>query len=58
MPTLLTIAIVLLVLSIIAGIFGFRGVARVGCLVSRILFFILVAGFIITFVIYLVRLIF
>jgi uncharacterized membrane protein YtjA (UPF0391 family) len=38
------------VLSIIAGIFGFRGVARAGCLVSRIIFFLLIAGFIITVV--------
>ncbi|MBM3705680.1 MAG: DUF1328 domain-containing protein [Actinobacteria bacterium] len=44
------IAVVLLVLSVIAGIFGFRGVARAGCLVSRIIFFILIAGFIVTVV--------
>lgn len=48
---LLTISIVLLLLSVIAGIFGFRGVAKAGCLVSRIIFFILVAGFFITVVI-------
>lgn len=55
---LITLAIVFLVLSIIAGIFGFKGLARAGCLVSRIIFFILVAGFIITMAIMLVRFIF
>ena len=52
---LLAIAIGLLVLSIVAGIFGFRGVARAGCLVSRIIFFILVAGFIITTILMFLR---
>jgi len=55
---LITLAVVFLVLSIIAGIFGFRGVARAGCLVSRIFFFILVVGFIITLVIMFIRFIF
>jgi uncharacterized membrane protein YtjA (UPF0391 family) len=55
---LITLAIVFLVLSIIAGIFGFRGVARAGCLVSRIIFFILIAGFIVTMIMMLVRFIF
>lgn len=36
---LITIAIVFLVLSLIAGMFGFKGVARTGYLVSRIIFF-------------------
>ncbi len=52
------LAIVFLVLAILAGIFGFRGIARVGCLVSRIFFFILIVGFIITLVMYLVRVVF
>ena len=52
----LTLAIVFFVLSIIAGIFGFRGVARAGCLVSRIIFFILVIGFIIAIILWLVSL--
>jgi uncharacterized membrane protein YtjA (UPF0391 family) len=47
---LIPLAIIFLVLSIVAGIFGFRGVARAGCLVSRIIFFLLVAGFIISVV--------
>jgi uncharacterized membrane protein YtjA (UPF0391 family) len=47
---LITLAVIFLVLSIVAGIFGFRGVARAGCLVSRILFFLLIAGFIISVV--------
>jgi uncharacterized membrane protein YtjA (UPF0391 family) len=55
---LVTLAAIFLVLSIIAGIFGFRGVARAGCLVSRIIFFLLIAGFIITVVTALVRFIF
>jgi len=55
---LVTIAVILLVLSIVAGIFGFRGVARAGCLFSRIIFFILIAGFIITVVLMFVRYIF
>jgi len=56
MPSLLlAIAVGLLVLSIVAGIFGFRGVARAGCLVSRIIFFILVAGFIITTILMFLR---
>ncbi|MBM3713091.1 MAG: DUF1328 domain-containing protein [Actinobacteria bacterium] len=55
---LITAAVVLLILSAIAGIFGFRGAARAGCLFSRILFFILVAGFIITLAVMLVRFIF
>ena len=55
---LITIAVIFLVLSIVAGIFGFRGVARAGCLVSRIIFFILIAGFIVTVIIFLVRFIF
>ena len=54
----MTIAVILLVLSIVAGIFGFRGVARAGCLFSRIIFFILIAGFIITVVLMFVRYIF
>jgi len=52
---LLPLAIILLVLAIIAGIFGFRGIARAGCLVSRIIFFILIAGFIISIVFFLIR---
>ena len=55
---LVIIAVVFLILSIIAGIFGFRGAARAGCLVSRVLFFILTAGFIITLIIMLIRFIF
>ena len=55
---LIIIAVGFLVLSIFAGIFGFRGVARAGCLVSRIIFFILIAGFIITMIIMFVRFIF
>jgi uncharacterized membrane protein YtjA (UPF0391 family) len=55
---LITLAAIFLVLSIVAGIFGFRGVARAGCLVSRIIFFLLVAGFIITIVTTLVKFIF
>jgi uncharacterized membrane protein YtjA (UPF0391 family) len=55
---LITMAVMFLVLSIIAGIFGFRGVARAGCLVSKIIFFLLVAGFIITVVTTLVKFIF
>ncbi len=55
---LITLAIIFLVLSIIAGIFGFRGVARAGCLVSRIIFFLLIAGFIITVVTTLIKFIF
>jgi uncharacterized membrane protein YtjA (UPF0391 family) len=55
---LITLAVIFLVLSIVAGIFGFRGVARAGCLVSRIIFFLLIAGFIITVVTTLVRFIF
>ena len=54
----LTWAIIFLVLAILAGIFGFRGIARVGCLVSRIFFFILAVGFIIFLVLYLVRIVF
>jgi uncharacterized membrane protein YtjA (UPF0391 family) len=52
---LITLAVAFLVLSIVAGIFGFRGVARAGCLVSRIIFFLLIAGFIITVVTTLVK---
>jgi uncharacterized membrane protein YtjA (UPF0391 family) len=55
---LFTIAIIFMVLSIVAGIFGFRGVARAGCLVSRIIFFILVAGFVVTVLLMLFRFIF
>ncbi len=55
---LLTLAIIFLVLAILAGIFGFRGIARASCLVSRIFFFILVIGFIVTIVLYLVRFVF
>jgi uncharacterized membrane protein YtjA (UPF0391 family) len=55
---LITLAVVFLVLSIVAGIFGFRGVAKAGCLVSRIIFFLLIAGFIITVVTTLVKFIF
>ncbi len=55
---LITLAVIFLVLSIVAGIFGFRGVARAGCLVSRIIFFLLIAGFIITVVTTLVKFIF
>jgi uncharacterized membrane protein YtjA (UPF0391 family) len=55
---LITLAVIFLVLSIVAGIFGFRGVARAGCLVSRIIFFLLIAGFIITVVTALIKFIF
>jgi uncharacterized membrane protein YtjA (UPF0391 family) len=55
---LITLAVVFLVLSIVAGIFGFRGVARAGCLVSRIIFFLLIAGVIITVITTLVKFIF
>jgi len=55
---LIIIAVGFLVLSVFAGIFGFRGAARAGCLVSRIIFFILIAGFIITMIIMFVRFIF
>ncbi len=55
---LFTIAAILMVLSIIAGIFGFRGIAKAGCLVSRIIFFILVAGFAITVILMFFRFIF
>jgi uncharacterized membrane protein YtjA (UPF0391 family) len=55
---LFTIAAILMVLSIIAGIFGFRGIARAGCLISRIIFFILVAGFVITLIFMFLRFIF
>jgi uncharacterized membrane protein YtjA (UPF0391 family) len=51
-------AVIFLVFSIVAGIFGFRGFARAGCLVSRIIFFLLVAGFIITVVTALIKFIF
>lgn len=52
---LLPLTIIFLVLAIIAAIFGFRGIARAGCLISRIIFFILVAGFIISFILFLFR---
>ena len=55
---LIALAVIFLVLSIVAGIFGFRGVARAGCLVSRIIFFLLIAGFIITVVTTLIKFIF
>jgi len=55
---LFTIAVVLMVFSIIAGIFGFRPIARAGCLVSRIIFFVLVAGFFITVILMFLRFIF
>ena len=55
---LLTLAIIFLVLAILAGIFGFRGAARASCLVSRIFFFILVVGFIVSIVLYLFRVVF
>jgi len=55
---LITLAVIFLVLSIVAGIFGFRGVARAGCLVSRIIFFLLIAGLIITVVTTLIKFIF
>jgi uncharacterized membrane protein YtjA (UPF0391 family) len=55
---LIILAVVFLVFSIVAGILGFRGVARAGCLVSRIIFFLLIAGFIITVVTALIKFIF
>ncbi|MBM3709443.1 MAG: DUF1328 domain-containing protein [Actinobacteria bacterium] len=55
---LIVVAVAFLILSIIAGIFGFRGVARTGCLFSRIFFFILVAGFIITLAVMFIRFLF
>jgi uncharacterized membrane protein YtjA (UPF0391 family) len=55
---LITLAVIFLVFSIVAGIFGFRGVARAGCLVSRIIFFLLIAGFIITVATALIKFIF
>jgi len=58
MLTLIIIAAAFLILSILAGIFGFKGFARAGCLVSRIIFFILIAGFIITSIIMFIRFIF
>ncbi len=58
MLTLIIIAAAFLILSIFAGIFGFKGFARAGCLVSRIIFFILIAGFIITSIIMFIRFIF
>ena len=58
LTVLIIIAIAFLVLSVIAGIFGFKGIARAGCLVSRIIFFILVAGFFVTIIIMIVKFIF
>jgi len=55
---LLILAIIFFVLAILAGIFGLRGFASASCLVSRILFFLLVAGFIITIILYIFNLFF
>lgn len=55
---LLILAIIFFVLAVIAGIFGLRRVASASCLVSRILFFLLVAGFIITIILFIFNLFF
>ena len=55
---LLILAIVFFILAVIAGIFGFGGVARASCLVSRILFFILVLSFLISIVLFILNLFF
>lgn len=55
---LLPLAIILFFLAVVAGILGFRGIARAGCLVTRVLFFLLLVGFIIVFVLFLTRRVF
>ncbi|HHT78942.1 MAG TPA: DUF1328 domain-containing protein [Actinobacteria bacterium] len=55
---LLILAIIFFILAVVAGILGLRGVASASCLVSRILFFLLAAGFIITIVLFIFNLFF
>ncbi|MDD3520089.1 MAG: DUF1328 domain-containing protein [Actinomycetota bacterium] len=55
---LLILAIIFFILAVLAGIFGLRRVASASCLVSRILFFLLVAGFVISIVLYIFNLFF
>lgn len=46
-------AIIFFVISVIAAFFGFTGIASAASGIAKILFFIFLAGFIITLVIYL-----
>lgn len=46
---LLYFALLFLVLAIVAGVFGFSGIARQSAGIARILFFIFVIIFIVTF---------
>lgn len=46
-------AVIFFVIAVISGFFGFTGVASAATLVAKILFFIFLAGFIITLLIYL-----
>lgn len=46
-------AIIFFIISVIAGVFGFTGVSVAASGVAKILFFIFLAGFLITFILYL-----
>jgi len=48
-------ALTFLVIAIIAGIFGFGGIASTSMGIAQVLFFIFLVGFLITLVLHLVR---